>query len=118
MSGKGGNPGWKKGQSGNPGGRRKQDYRIKDLAQEHTEPALKMIRSIMDDPKTVPSVKLAAANALLDRGYGKPAQTIDATITRTDAVDMTDAELLDIARGGSDGAAEETGSAAEPPELH
>lgn len=78
MSGKPGNPGWKKGQSGNPGGRRKQDYRIKDLAQQYTDEALATLRSIMK--KSVDDrARVAAANAILDRGYGKPAQSVDIT---------------------------------------
>lgn len=69
---------FKKGQSGNPGGRRKQDYRIKDLAQRYTVEALATLRSIMkgsDDDRA----RVAAANAILDRGYGKPAQSVDLT---------------------------------------
>lgn len=78
MSGKPGNPGWKKGQSGNPGGRRKQDYRLKDLAQEYTEEALRTLAHIMrksEDDKA----RVIAADKLLDRGYGKPAQSVDIT---------------------------------------
>jgi hypothetical protein len=73
----GGRP-FQKGVSGNPGGRRKQDYRIKDLAQKHTTEAIATLRSIMkgsDDDRA----RVAAANAILDRGYGKPAQSVDVT---------------------------------------
>jgi len=78
MSGKPGNPGWPKGVSGNPGGRRKQDYRIKDLAQKYTNEALATLRSIMKGSED-DRARVAAANAILDRGYGKPAQSVDLT---------------------------------------
>jgi hypothetical protein len=32
--------------------------------------------SIMTDPKSAPAARVSAANALLDRGYGKPPQHI------------------------------------------
>ena len=44
-----------------------------------------------------------AANKLLDRGYGRPAQTIAASLNRRSPEEMTDAELLAIAGGSSDG---------------
>ena len=69
---------WKKGQSGNPGGKRKQDYRIRDLAQALTEEALETLRSIMKGSED-DRARVAAANAILDRGYGKPAQAVDIT---------------------------------------
>lgn len=72
------NPGWQKGVSGNPGGRPKSDYRIKDLAQKHTEEAIATLRSIMKGSED-DRARVAAANAILDRGYGKPAQSVDLT---------------------------------------
>jgi hypothetical protein len=73
-----GNPKWQKGQSGNPGGRRKKDYRIRDLAQQYTVEAIATLRSIMkssgDD-----RARVAAATHLLDRAFGKPAQSVDLT---------------------------------------
>lgn len=77
-TGKRGNPGWQKGTSGNPGGRRKQDYRIKDLAQEHTELALRRLAEIAENTENL-GAAVAAATALLDRGWGKPAQSVDMT---------------------------------------
>jgi hypothetical protein len=42
----------------------------------------------------------AAANSLLDRGYGKPAQPISQTLTKIDPSTMSDAELAAIVRNG------------------
>lgn len=61
------------GQSGNPGGRSKESARIKALAASKAESAINKLAAIMEtsvDEKNV----IAAANALLDRGIGKPAQ--------------------------------------------
>lgn len=50
---------------------------IKELAAEHTDAALKTIYDVMNSDKSGPMTKLAAANALLDRGHGKPTQYVE-----------------------------------------
>src|SRR6476620_2290028 len=67
---------FKKGQSGNPGGRPKIVAEVKELAREHTAQAIQTIVSIMTNPKSAPAARVSAANALRDRGYGKPPQHI------------------------------------------
>jgi hypothetical protein len=67
---------FKKGQSGNPGGRPKAIAEIRELAREHTGEAVATLVSIMTNPKAAPAARVSAANALLDRGYGKPPQHI------------------------------------------
>ena len=42
----------------------------------HTGEAIKTLVSIMTNPKAAPAARVSAANALLDRGYGKPPQHI------------------------------------------
>ena len=64
------------GQSGNPGGRPHDNGKIKALARLHTEQAIGTLAMVMNDENAKPGERVAAANALLDRGYGKPAQTI------------------------------------------
>ena len=68
-----------KGQSGNPGGRPGGVGEIREIAREHTEPAIGILVAVMNDAGASPSSRVAAA-ALLDRGWGRPAQTIDASI--------------------------------------
>lgn len=68
-----------KGKSGNPGGRPKSDHRVKDLAQKHTAAALKTLAEICRGSKYSANARVAAAEALLNRGWGKPAQSIDLT---------------------------------------
>lgn len=70
------NPGWVKGQSGNPGGRPKQDGRVRELAQQQTELAINTLVEICENKKNGASARCAAAQALLDRGWGRPAQAI------------------------------------------
>jgi hypothetical protein len=65
---------FQKGQSGNPGGRPKAVAEVQELARQHTIDAVETLVSIMTNPKSAPAARVSAANALLDRGYGKPPQ--------------------------------------------
>ena len=74
----GAHPGrFKPGQTGNPGGRPKVDHRVVDLAREHTELAVKTLAEICGNSKAAPSSRVAAACALLDRGWGRPRQSVE-----------------------------------------
>ena len=61
-----------KGRSGNPGGRPKASGDIRDLARQHSEAALQTLVEIAAHGENE-SARVAAANAILDRGWGKPA---------------------------------------------
>ena len=50
---------------------------IKSLARAHTEAALKTLVGIMNQPDSAPAARVSAANSILDRGWGKPAQPIE-----------------------------------------
>jgi hypothetical protein len=97
------------GQSGNPGGRPKAIREVQELARAHTVTAIEKLAEIAENGKSE-SAQIAAAVALLDRGWGRPAQTLHATHTldERDAAELTYAELMEIAGRGSSG-----GSAAE-----
>jgi uncharacterized protein DUF5681 len=71
---------WAKGVSGNPGGRPKGEGDIRTLAQLHTASAINRLVKVMNDDTAAPSAQVAAATALLDRAWGRPAQTIRASI--------------------------------------
>ena len=49
---------------------------VRELARAHTGEAVQTLVSIMTNPKAAPAARVSAANALLDRGYGKPPQHI------------------------------------------
>lgn len=49
---------------------------IRSLARSHTQTALNVLAGIMSEPDAPHAARVAAANALLDRGYGKPSQAL------------------------------------------
>jgi HEAT repeat protein len=49
---------------------------IKSLARLHTARALSVLAGIMDEPKSPAASRVAAAEALLNRGWGKAAQAL------------------------------------------
>lgn len=53
---------------------KREDMLVASLARDHTEEAIKTLVSLMLTGE--PSIKRAAADSLLDRGWGKPAQAI------------------------------------------
>src|SRR3954453_7477858 len=61
-----------KGQSGNPGGRPKEVKEVVELARQFTTEAIMRLADWVrsDDPRA----SIAAAQVLLDRGWGKPTQ--------------------------------------------
>jgi hypothetical protein len=65
------------GQSGNPSGRPKIVGAIQELARHHTKEAISTLAAIMQNEEMPPAARVAAANALLDRGYGKPPQALE-----------------------------------------
>lgn len=62
---------YEKGVSGNPGGRPGGLGRIREIAQQHTENAIETLVRILNSETASPSAQVAAATALLDRGYGR-----------------------------------------------
>lgn len=54
---------------------------LADMAKDHAESALSVLTKIMANDQEPASARVSAANAILDRGYGKPPQ---ASIISTD----------------------------------
>ena len=77
--------------------------RLDALARDHTERAVETITSIMDDCFAEDRDRLAAANAILDRGHGKPlVATIALPASRRAAAElaaMGDEELELLVQG-------------------
>jgi hypothetical protein len=84
----------------NPGGRPKVLGDVQELARERSPEAINILATVMRDEKAPPAARVAAANSLLDRGYGKPTQPISQTLTKIDPSTMSDEELAAIVRNG------------------
>lgn len=84
----------------NPGGRPKDVGFVRDLARQHTEEAIATLVSIMRDTSARETARVAAAENLLDRGWGKAPQTytLNHNVER-----ISDAELLAIIAEGDGG---------------
>ncbi len=67
---------WKPGESGNPKGRPPENFAVKKIARENSKAAIRVLIRIMKDESQKAVSRIAAANAVLDRGYGKVAQEV------------------------------------------
>lgn len=81
-TGKGGrrSTSFRPGQSGNPGGRPKKDERlrkIEDMARDHSEEAIAALLDVAKNGSTE-TARVAAAQAILDRGWGTPVKRTEA----------------------------------------
>jgi hypothetical protein len=65
---------------------------LRQAARALTPEAIATLRRLNNDEAIAPVVQLAAANSLLDRGWGKPKETLDKTLN----LNMTRTEKLDI----------------------
>lgn len=90
------------GQSGNPGGRPKALREVQEAARAHTAAAIERLAYIAEHGKSE-TAQITASVALLDRGWGKPAQTLHATHTldERDVAELTDAELMALISRGN-----------------
>ena len=59
---------------------------IASLARSFTEPALNTLAAIMRQPNAPAAARVQAAVALLDRGWGKPKQTVGGDLENPPAV--------------------------------
>ena len=78
---------WKRGQSGNRSGRPKRPATVethkiiadvKAAARELTPQALGTLQEVMEDTKAPPAARVSAATEILSRGWGRPAQRLEA----------------------------------------
>ncbi len=65
------------GKSGNPGGRPKAQTDLLNAARGHTVRSIAVLASALDDEDA--RVRIKAAEVLLDRGWGKPGQSLALT---------------------------------------
>jgi hypothetical protein len=71
-----------KGSALNPGGRPKLPAELREVAQAACPQAIQTVIALLDhrDPK----IQLRAAEILLDRGYGRPVQALEAKVESVD----------------------------------
>ncbi|MEZ2146465.1 hypothetical protein AAE026_29885 [Bradyrhizobium sp. DN5] len=50
---------------------------IRSLARSHTRTAIRVLVGIMRSDDATPAARVSAANAILDRGWGKAAQPVE-----------------------------------------
>ena len=80
---------FKPGQSGNPAGRKPLPEALKARLRDLSDKAVDALVAALDDQDA--RVRLAAANSLLDRAWGKPPQQQDINVTQ--AMDASQAHL-------------------------
>lgn len=76
---------------------------IRSLARAHTDAAIKCLCGIMNKNDAPESARVSAAQALLDRGWGKAVQVAEVTMRNITAREIPDDELADIAVGSGEG---------------
>jgi hypothetical protein len=96
VANKTGKGGFTPGDSGNPGGRPKAASVIAIEARKHGLAMVAVLNSIARKGKSE-QARIAAATALLDRGYGKPAQSVElnfhANLLQKKLLEMSPEEL-------------------------
>lgn len=83
-----------KGYSGNPAGRPRVVAEVREAAKAHSENAIATLAEIMTDPGQPAGARVAAANAILDRAWGKPTLDTKLPPSNRDPSDYSDAELV------------------------
>jgi len=74
---------------------------IASLARMHTRKAVRTLAAIMNEPSAPYASRVAAAEALLDRGWGKPKQSHEAEITHRYVIEIP--ALMDNATWEAEG---------------
>ena len=92
-----GKGGFKKGVSGNPRGRPHMHTAIAPIARRHSAAAIRTLAEIAE--KGSPdSARIAAAVALLDRGFGRPAASVELELTLNKSFNAMSLEELQAFR--------------------
>ena len=109
---------WKAGESGNPGGSVREKKFLAALERAVVQDDGKRLRAAAEKLLDLAAEGESWAIAqLADRLDGKPTQAVDVAVRRQ-ADELPDADLLDIARSGSDRTAQAQGGAQKPASVH
>jgi hypothetical protein len=82
----------------NPRGRPAVIRDVKEAAKSHTRQAMLTLLSVMNDSDAPAAARVSAAQAVLDRGWGKPSQNIDAKLEVRDAGRIHAEVLMELSR--------------------
>jgi hypothetical protein len=95
----------KKGEVRNPTGRPKVPAEVREAAMALTPDAIRTLGEIMLDQSAPPATRVTAADKILDRALGRPAQQLDVT-ERREVLNYSLQDLLRIAYGQEAGRSE------------
>lgn len=124
MAGRGGarSTSFKPGQSGNPGGRPKLTPEEQDalaMAKQFAPDAIRALHEIATSKTASDKARVTAAEAIINRVYGKPKETVESTVKheRRSESDILK-ELVALGLVQSDRASEGTASDTGGPSVH
>ena len=90
---------WVRGMvSPNPSGRPAVVGELRELARKHTDDALNALIDVCNNKASPPAARVTAACALLDRGYGRPMQSVENKIEIQSMADTAAQVLMDLSR--------------------
>lgn len=67
---------------------------VRDIARQHTKAAIETLVSVMESSEAPAAARVAAAQGLLDRGWGKPTQYVQEGENPYDALSLTERQAL------------------------
>ncbi len=69
---------------------------LREAAKAKTVEALDVLAAVMRDDKAPPAARVSAAVAILDRGWGRPAQSVQVDDKRRSVDEMSTDELMAV----------------------
>jgi hypothetical protein len=73
---------------------------VVDIARKHTVTAVNALARIAKDPEQDPRARVAAAQVILDRGYGKATEKVDVSLTTVPTEELERQVLEQLEREG------------------
>ncbi len=74
---------------------------IRSLARSHTRTALNVLVGVMRSKDATATARVSAANAILDRGWGKPTQSVETSDGALELIDRIERVIVHPEKTGS-----------------